>query len=238
MIEHLKQRLVGCLPRGLVLDLMDMAPARARAANKLITEHTDLKGRSARGLEGQARFRLMEKGFQDACESHGGQALADGLIPGTKLRFFQPFMRFGGSEPGVILGLASMPARHEIPVKNQSRVSGVTLNYGLTPRLSLDERDPKPGDVFVLFLVARDPSRAGEIDEMAIGLINSKYDSYVFYEAVEPFFANYVDTTLPEDAPPERAQPKPLPKLKTQPKPFRPPERPDDAVEDKNSDLG
>ena len=237
MIEELKRRLVGCLPRDLLIDLMDMAPARAREAHKLINDYTDLQGRSARGLEGQARFRLMEKGFQDACERHGGQTLADGLIPGTKLRFFQPFMRFGGDGPGVILGLASMPARREVPTKNQSRLSGVTLNYALTPRLSLDKRDPRPGDVFALFLVARDPGRAGEIDEMAIGLINSKYESFVFYEAIEPFFANYVATPTPEAGAPGVSKTERLVKLRPMSKPYRAPEIPKDPADDRSADL-
>ena len=232
MMEDLKRRLVTSLPRELLLDLIDMATARALAAHELIRDHTDLQGRSARGLEGQARFRLMEKGFQDACEQHGGVALAGGLIPGTELRFFQPFIRFGGEKLGIVLGLASMPARKEIPTKNQSRLAGVTMNYNITPRLNLDGRDPKPGDVFVAFLVARDPARAGKIDELAIGVIDSKYESYLLYEPIETLMADYVaDATPPgpDGGPPDDGAPKNLVKLKRTPKTYKPPENPDDA---------
>ena len=226
-MDELKRLIIAKLPRDLVVDLIDMANARALAAHELIRDHTDLEGRSARGLEGQARFRLMEKGFQDACEQHGGVLLAGGVIPGTKLRSFQPFIRFEAEGQGVILGMASMPAPREVPNKNQSRLAGVSLNYALSPRLHLDERDPRPGDVFVLLLVARDPARGGMIDEIAVGVINSNYESYVLYEPVESFVAGYVPET-PEPQPGQDAA-KPLVSLKRNPQAYKPPEHPDDA---------
>lgn len=230
MTEDLNGRLVAALPRDLLLDLIDMGVARALKAHELIRDHTDLEGRSARGAEGQVRFRLMEKGFQDICEQHGAVALGGGLLPGTELRFFQPFMRFEGKKGGVILGLASMPARRELPNKNLSRMTGVTLNFHLTPRFGLDASDPQPGDVFVLFLVARDPARSGKIDEIAIGAIDSKYESYVFYETIEAFISNYV-SAAPSAPQTESDPPTALPsliKLKPGRKTFKPPEASDD----------
>lgn len=217
MVDDFKRRLITTLPRHLVLDLFDMATARTLKAHELVRDGTDLRGRSARALEGQARFRLMEKGFQDVCEQYGAIALDGGVIPGTDLRFFQPFMRFGGVGPGVVLGFASMPSRKELPTKNQSRASGVSLNYYLTPRLDLDGKGPKPGDIFVLFLVARDPGRAGKVEEVAIGIIDAKYAGYLFYEAVENFIAGYVE-------PVEMADPAKLVSLKAKLKAFKPPE--------------
>lgn len=227
--DELIPKLVSALPRDLLLDLIDMGAARALLAHEVIRDHTDLKGKSARGAEGQVRFRLMEKGFQDVCELHGGVALADGLLPGTELRFYQPFMRFEGSEGGVILALASMPGRGELPSKNKSRAGGVSLNYHLTPRLCFDASDPKPGDVFVLFLVARDPARSGHIDEVAIGAIDAQYNSYLFYEAAETFITNYVSLaeaqTAPEPVSETPAQPR-LVTLKAARRPFEAPETP------------
>jgi len=193
MAAELKRRILDTLPRQLILDLLDMAAARTLAAHKLVREHTDLTGRKARELEGQARFRLMEKGFQEVCELHGAVALVGSVIPGTDLRFFQPFMRFGSAGPGLVLGFASMPGRTEIPAKNQSRLAGVSLNYHLTPRLDLDEKSPKPGDIFVLFLVARDPANAGKLEEVAIGVIDANYSSFLFYESVERLVAGYAE---------------------------------------------
>ena len=191
MTVNLKAKLLASLPRELLLDLADMAIARAFAAHELVREHTDLKGRSARGLEGQARFRLLERGFEDVCELHGGVAIGGGVMPGTDLRFYQPFMRFGGGEPGVVLALASMPYAKELPVKNQSRPAGISLNRFLTPQLDFGEASPKPGDVFVLFLVARDPARAGKIEEMALGVIDAEYKAYLSYEVIEDFLTGY-----------------------------------------------
>ncbi|GJE40251.1 hypothetical protein [Methylobacterium persicinum] len=232
--DELIPRLTSALPRDLLLDLLDMSTARALQAHEVIRDHTDLKGKNARGAEGQVRFRLMEKGFQDVCELHGGIALAGGLLPGTELNFYQPFMRFEGDRGGVVLALASMPGRRELPTKNQSRASGVTLNYHLTPRLCLDASDPKPGDIFVLLLVARDPARSGKVDEIAIGAIDSNYSTYLFYETVEAFMANYVIISEPKTAPEaaSAAEAKPsLVKLKAARKPFKPPEAPNIAGE-------
>jgi hypothetical protein len=226
----LKRRLLAALSKDLIVDLMDMASARTLRAHELVRDNTDLRGRSARALEGQARFRLMEKGFQDVCEEHGAILVEGGVIPGTDLRFFQPFMRFGGKK-GVILGFASMPYRREVPAENQSRIAGVSLNYHLVPHLDLDDHNPKPGDIFVLLLVSRDPSRAGQIEEIAIGVINSEYKSYIFYESAEKFLEGYA-----KPVPPSGLKDKgKLVRLKSDRKPFTPPEQ---VEEDQKKDNG
>lgn len=224
--DEIKARIVSTLPRDLLIDLLDTAVARARQAHELIRDNTDLTGRGARGLEGQARFRLMEKGFQDTCELHGGMRLEGDVIPGTDLRYYQPFMRFGGDQPGVLLGLASMPEPKELPTKNQSRLAGVTLNYRLTPRLDLegDGSTAKPGDIFVLFLFARDPSQGGRLQEVAIGVIDAGYQGFLAYETVETFMGAYAPPSTESEPAPES---QPLVTLKKTPKAFRPPEQPD-----------
>jgi hypothetical protein len=219
--DDVKARIIACLPRDLMIDLFDDATARARQAYDLVANNTDLSGKSARGLEGQARYRLMEKGFESICAKFGALRLEGDIIPGTELRCFQPFMRFGGTSEGVVFGLASMPVRSELPTKNQSRSAGVTLNYHLTPRLDLevDGRIAKPGDVFALMLFARDPSKVGALQEVAIGVIDSNFKSYLVYIPIEEFLTVYV-TIQPDagtDAPPTV-------KLKKSPVPYRPPE--------------
>lgn len=224
--DEIKARIVSTLPRDLLIDLLDTAAARARQAHELIRDNTDLTGRSARGLEGQARFRLMEKGFQDICESHGGLRLEGDVIPGTDLRYFQPFMRFGSDRPGVLLGLASMPEARELPVKNRSRLAGVSLNYHLSPRLDLEGegRTAKPGDIFVLFLFARDRSQGGRLQEIAIGVIGTGYQGFLAYETVEAFLEIYAPPATGLEAMPEVP---PIVALKKTPKAFKPPEQSD-----------
>lgn len=228
--DDIRARILSTLPRDLLIDLLDTAAARARQAHELIRDNTDLSGRSARGLEGQARFRLMEKGFQDTCELHGGMRLEGDIIPGTDLRYYQPFMRFGGDQPGVLLGLASMPFPAEMPVKNHSRLAGVKMNYTLRPRLDLegDGRTAKPGDIFVLFLFARDPSQAGRLQEVAIGVIDAEYESFIVYDTIEAFMGAYAPPS-PEAEPPAPELP-PLVTLKKAPKAFKPPEEPNSDV--------
>ncbi len=231
--QEIKARIVGTLSRDLLIDLLDTAVARARQAHELVRDNTDLTGRSARGLEGQARFRLMEKGFQDTCERHGGTRLEGDVIPGTDLRYYQPFMRFGGNHLGVLLGLASMPEPAELPTKNQSRLAGVTLNYRLTPRLDLegDGRTAKPGDIFVLLLFARDPSRGGRLQEVAMGVIDAEYQSFLVYESVEVLMAAYAPPFAGTESTPESSPS--LVTLKKKPRAFRPPEQadPDETAE-------
>lgn len=229
--DEIKARVVNALPRDLLIDLLDTAKARTRQAYELIHHNTDLTGRNARGLEGQARFRLMEKGFQDTCERHGAVRLEGDVIPGTDLRYYQPFMRFGSDQPGVLLGLASMPVPKELPTKNRSRLAGVSLNYKLTPSLDLegDGRTAKPGDIFVLLLFARDPFRAGRLEEVAMGVVDAGYQGFLLYETVETFLAAFApsatDTDLSSLAPPVPSDSSRV-VLKRVPKIFRPPEQP------------
>lgn len=228
--DEIKARIVGTLSRDLLIDLLDTAVARARQAHELIRDNTDLTGRSARGLEGQARFRLMERGFQKTCELHGGVQLEGDVIPGSDLRYYQPFMRFGGDQLGVLLGLASMPIPAELPAKNRSRLAGVTLNYNLTLRLDLDGdgRTAKPGDIFILLLFARDPSQGGRLEEVAIGVVDAEYQGFLVYETVEKLMAAYAPP--PSESETASKEP-PLVKLKKTPKAFKPPEQPDSGDE-------
>jgi hypothetical protein len=222
---NLKRILLDVLPKDLLLNLYEMAEARALRAFELIRDGTTLDRKRAKEAVGQVRFRMQEQGFQDVCEQGGGTALFGGLIPGSDMRVFQPFMRFQGAHNGVILGLATMPEPRKIPVKNQSRSAGVTLNYELSPRLDLDGSDPKIGDIFVLFLIARDPLHAGRIEEVALGIVNSAYTDFIFYEPIDEFMRGYAEPEIADvsDLPP------PTITLRNVAKPFVPPEKQDDA---------
>lgn len=240
METSITERLTKLLPRDLFLDLFDMAIAKAHDAHLIIKERTPLTGKSARGAEGQIRYRIVEHCFPEICELHGATRLQGNILSGeSELRFYQPFMRFGGAKDGIVLGLASIPSKRKLPSKNQSRKAGISLNVHLTPRLELDERDPKTGDIFVLFLTARDPSRAGQIAEVAIGIIDSKYENWIFYESIEKLMARY-SPEQPQPAPSDPTPPKntsSLVKLKKSSKPYAAPEigtTPKDA--DRNSD--
>lgn len=230
MIDQLRSAIKRALPRDLLLDLEDRIVADALASFEVVRDHTRLDAKRAREAVGQLRFRMQEQGFHEVCAAHGGMPLEDGLIPGSDLRVFQPFMRFEGADVGVILGFASMPHARKIPNKNQSREAGVTLNYLVTPRLDFDGTGPKPTDIFVLFLAARDPARAGRVEEVAIGLIDSAYQDFVFYEPIEQFLLAYV--AEPEgEAAPSSAAPAPLARLRHQPVRFVPPEDGDDEAD-------
>lgn len=204
--------LSATLPRELLLDLHEMTIVRAQQAYDIIDKNTDLTGSEKRGTEGLLRYRMMEQGFKKLCTAHGGVEIEGALtVAGTTERIYQPFMRFAGEkgQPSIILGLASMPVKGELPNQNKSREIGVQLNYHVTPRLALDAHDPQPGDIFVVFLTARDMSKPGKIEEVAVGIIESDYQSYAFYEPIEAFMARYA----PPAKEPEAAA-KPLVKLK------------------------
>lgn len=226
--------------RALFLDLDDSAKGQALKAWKMVYEHSGLEGKSARGLEGQARYRMMEKGFQEICEFHGGRLIEDGVIPNTDLRIFQPFMRFEDDGQGFILALASMPEKGKLPVKNKSRSAGVSMNYTLTPRLFQEENHAKVGDIFVMLLVCRDRAIAGRIEEVALGIVDSGYLQYLSYQSLSDFLSGDMSGSAgrePEDHNDSGDTSQSVkPKLKKNIQPYLPPEiQGDDNDEDEQT---
>jgi hypothetical protein len=227
MTDSFKRFLRLALHKELLLDLEDRLRAEAVKAFEMVRDRAGLENRRARELEGQARFRMMEQGYQEVCSLHGGVLLEGGVIPTTELKIFQPFMRFEVEARGVILGLAAMPDRKAIPVKNKSRLAGVTLNYHLSPRLDFDGKGARIGDVFGLLLVSRHKEKAGLIDEIAVGVVDSGYSAFLFYEPLDKFLGGLGDASPVHPTPP--ASPAPAiaaVKLKRVVKPFIPPEAP------------
>ena len=105
---------------------------------------------------------------------------------------------------------------------------GVTLNYKLSPHFDFDGTTPQIGDICILFLFARDPEQAGKIKELAIGLIDSEYEQYLFYERIDQYLADDGDLSEPSSP---LSTPPALPasgavRLKRTMKPFVPPEAP------------
>ncbi|UWU26178.1 hypothetical protein N2601_33575 (plasmid) [Rhizobium sp. CB3060] len=201
-----RQTILDALPKDLLLDLEDRLRAEALKANSVVQRELALNPKRSREAEGQIRFRLQEQGYEEVVQLHGGHLLTDGVVVGTNLKVFQPFARFVGPQTGVILGFASMPERKKIPPKNMSRAAGVTLNVSLQSSLFSDERSPKPTDIFVLFLTARDRERGGMIEEIAIGVIGSDYKDFVFYESLENFLGGYGSETQTPPAKPQDPQ--------------------------------
>lgn len=241
MRELLSERLPPSLFRQLFLELEDGCRAAAFKAHAIVRDHAGLDKKRSRELEGQARFRMMEQAFEAACILHGATALEGGLLPDTKLKTFQPFMRF---ESGLILGLAAMPEPGALPHKNRSRAAAATLNYYLSPRLDLDGSGPKIGDIFVLFLVCRDRDKAGKIEELAVGVVSSEYEGFLHYEPVETYFAAEA-ISIPDVA--EAASGAPMTgdgkearrgevRVKKMIKPFVPPEMPEQKDEGQNGE--
>lgn len=239
-MANLKSLLRVALNRELLLDLEDRSRAEAVKAFEMVRDRSGLDKKRARELEGQARFRMMEQGFEDVCALHGGRRLDGGVIPNTELKVFQPFMRFEEEGKGIILGLAATPEPKALPPKNKSRLAGVSLNYNLSPRLDLDgEGGAKIGDILALLLVSRDREKAGRIEEIAVGVIDSKYESFLFYEPLDKFLQGYGEP--PAEAPTPPAPPEAPPAagvaLRKDVKTFVPPEAPL-SEEDEESGSG
>lgn len=225
MTLPIKRTLVRVLTKDFLLALEDGLRAEALKAHEIVRDHSGLKDRRrARGGEGQLRFRMMEERFEEICQLFGGTILEGGVIPRTELKVFQPFSRFETDGVGVIFGLAAMLEPEALPSKNKSRMAGVSLNYNLTPRLDFDGSGPKIGDIFVLLLISRHRERAGQIEEIAIGLIDSKYESFLFYETLDKFLSGHADEPVTPTAPQPSTTRAPKVKLKQAPKPFVPPE--------------
>lgn len=226
MPDVVKRLLRVALSKDLLLDLEDGLRAEARKAFEVVRDHTGLNKKRARESEGQLRFRMMEQRFEEVCTRHGWGPLDGGVIPHTELKVFQPFMRSELRGKGIIFGLASMPEPKAIPPKNKSRLAGVTRNYDLSPRLDLGGSGPKIGDFFVLLLVSRHREKAGHIEEIAIGIIDSKYEGFLFYERFDKFLSGHGDVPPVNPTPPMTLTPAPTVALKKQVITFVPPEAP------------
>lgn len=203
MKELVRRRMPPPIFRSLLIDLEDRVRAGALHAHSSVRDHFKLSPKRARELEGQARFRMMEEGVEEVCKFYGGTLLQGGVVPLTDLKIFQPFSRFEYEGQGFILGLAAIPEPGSLPAKNMSRRAGVTLNYHLSPRLDLDGSGPQVGDIFILLLVARDRVAAGQIEEIAIGLIDSGYEQYLFYEPLQSYLQGYADGPIAPSPLPE-----------------------------------
>ncbi|MGY3370681.1 hypothetical protein ACVWZL_007806 [Bradyrhizobium sp. GM2.4] len=229
----IRARLRKVLPRDLFIDLDDTILAGSLKAHEVVRDHAGLKKkRNARAAEGQLRFRILEEDFETTCALHGGRLLDGGVMPDTDFKIHQPFMRFEQNGQGVILALATMPAAGELPAKNKSRVAGVTINYDLSLRLDLDGSGPKVGDLFAVLLVARDRERAGKIEEIALGVIESNFESYLYYETLDGVLADAADVKRDDPRTPSPAEteaPTPQVTLKKVVKRFVPPEAPKPA---------
>jgi hypothetical protein len=200
MLSSIKPQLVRVLNRELILDLDDRLRAAALKAFEMVRDGSGLDKKRSRELEGQARFRMMEQGFEEVCQLHGGRALESGIIPNTDLKIFQPFMRFENAEDGVILGLAAAQEPGSMPLKNKSRLAGVSINYHLSPRLDLDGSGPKVGDIFAMLLFARHRENAGKLQELAVGVVDANYGSLLFYEPFEEFAVGERESRTQEPA--------------------------------------
>lgn len=232
MSNPIKRLLPAACFKAIFLDLEDRCRAEALKAHEMVRDHAGLDTKRSRELEGQARFRMMEKGFQEVCQLHGGKLLVDGLIPNTDLKIFQPFMRFEIDGQGVILGLAAIPEPSALPVKNKSRLAGVKLNFYLSPRLDLDGSGPQKGDIFIVFLVSRDRERAGRLEEIAVGAISSEYDQYLYYESLERYVEGFED--VPAPGPTGLDAPSPSVRLKPAVQRFIPPEAPETSEDNEH----
>ncbi|MFG3594467.1 hypothetical protein [Bradyrhizobium sp. RDI18] len=73
MTAPIRSRLRTVLSRDLLIDLEDRIKAEALRAHEVVRDGFEgLTPLRARGLEGQARFRSCEQGFEDVCSLHGG----------------------------------------------------------------------------------------------------------------------------------------------------------------------
>ncbi len=233
----IRRVILKAIPKDFWLDAEDRLRADALKAHVVIQKEFTLNAKRSRSLEGQARFRLQEQGYEEVVPMHGGHVMTEGVIAGTNLKFFQPFARFASAEIGVILAFASMPEKRKIPAKNMSRAAGVTLNVNLQPSLFHDQNTPKPTDIFVLLLTSRDRERAGMIEEIAIGVIGSDYKDFIYYESLDDFLSGYEIEPAAPDAPEKPQDSGKVVKLRQTRKLFTPPEKkPRTDVEDASDD--
>ncbi|MFT4075707.1 MAG: hypothetical protein QM647_09280 [Asticcacaulis sp.] len=227
MTHELKYLLRRCITKEFLIDVEDGVRGEVLKAHTVIRDHTGLDARRGRVSEGRLRFPMMEHRFEEVAKLHGWLPLDNDVLPGTDLKVFQPFVRMEAEGQGVILGLATLPEPRSLPSKNKSRKAAVVLNYDLIPRLDFEGTGPKIGDIYAILGVARDRERAGQIEEIAIGVIGAEYDTYILYESLDKFLSDEEDTTSPHPSNPTDPTPTPPTPVALKKKviPFVPPEK-------------
>ncbi len=85
----------------------------------------------------------------------------------------------------------------------------------------------------MVLLVSRDREKPGKIEEIAVGVIDSNYESFLFYEPLDKFLSEESDTPAIAPEPPVPLS-APVVSLKKRATPFIPPEAP--ANDDKNAE--
>ena len=96
-------------------------------------------------------------------------------------------MRFEVEAKGIILGLAAMPEPKARPRQKQvsARRRHPELRSVAASRSGWQGAEGRRR--FRVAARSRHREKAGQIEEIAVGVIDSKYESYLFYESLDKF---------------------------------------------------
>ena len=81
----------------------------------------------------------------------------------------------------------------------------------------------------MLLLCARDVAKGGRLEEVAMGVIDTEYQSFLAYEPIETLMAEFAPPAVKPEPAPEASPP--LVTLKKTRKPYKPPQNPDAGKE-------
>lgn len=186
--DQIAALIVRNVPRPFWIEARARLTAAFASAPAIIKKHTALKPFRAARVSGQLRFALIEQGFETVGANLGAINLYQQELPGMPdALVFQPLQQFGA----VIVGYASQPKPGSLPAKNLTRGRAVQLNFAFSDHLGLDGVAPPAPTLFVSMLTTPDPANPGSVGSIEIGVIDSRYDHFMFHEPLSEFMKRY-----------------------------------------------
>lgn len=186
------------MPKGFLVGVLAQIKRAHVIAPAVIQANTPLRPYRAALMAGHLRYNLIEETFERHGENMGGENLFRRALPGyPDSVVFMPLQMFGK----VVVGFATHSGRGALPTRNLTRSRAVQLNLSFDPRFDLGDVDPALDYLFVCMLVARDPADATKVASIELGVIDPKFERFLFRESLDEFLLRYEPAALPAKNP-------------------------------------
>lgn len=186
------------IPKGFLVGVLAQIKRAHVIAPSVIKENTSLRPFRAARMAGHLRYNLIEETFERHGENMGGENLFRRALPGyPDSVVFMPLQMFGK----VIVGFATHSARGALPTRNLTRARAVQLNLSFDARFDMGDVNAAEEHVFVCMLVARDPVDATRVASIELGVIDPKFERFLFRQSLDEFLLRYEPAASPAEKP-------------------------------------
>ena len=203
MDDIIKQAITDSIPREFLLDFYEKTYTTFQKVDNTIRDEYQLKGSDASWASGLLRFINIQADFKlDAPKYEGIDVSKQYVETLPKMdRIYQPFHLFENkkSGPNVLLGFTSLLKSKQIPKYNLSRQTAIKLNKPIAPNPDLFDSSV-PIDttlanetIYVCLCVVRDNRSPASPAEIALGIIDPSYQTYIYYFLLKEILMIYSD---------------------------------------------